>query len=42
MKRRTFAAVSLVSSALLLVAAASWIRSHWVYDQVAFGNFADG
>ena len=42
MKRRTFAAVSLVSSALLLVAAASWIRSYWVYDQVAFGDFADG
>lgn len=42
MKRRTFAAVSCVSSVLLLVTAASWLRSYCVYDQVAFGTFADG
>ena len=39
MRQRTFAALSSVSCLFLLVATASWIRSYWVYDQVAFGSF---
>jgi hypothetical protein len=43
MKRRTaIAVVSRVSSVLLLLAAASWMRSYFAYDQVSFGRFADG
>ena len=40
MKRRAFAASSSLSCVLLLLTTASWIRSYWVYDQVAFGSFA--
>jgi hypothetical protein len=42
MKRRLFATVSSVSSALLLLATASWTRSYWVYDEFAFGTFDHG
>ena len=42
MRPRTFAALSSVSCLFLLVASASWVRSYWVYDQVAFGSFPDG
>jgi len=42
-KRRTaIAVVSRVSSVLLLLAAASWMRSYFAYDQIAFGTFAGG
>ena len=42
MKRRSLAAISLVSALFLCAVVASWIRSYWVYDQVAFGAFAHG
>ena len=42
MRRRTFAVVCIVSSAFLLLAATSWIRSYRVYDELAFGTFEHG
>ncbi len=42
MKRRVFAAVSSISLVLLLATTASWIRSYWLYDQVAYGTLAHG
>ena len=37
MKRRLFAVTAVLSLTLAVVVVASWLRSYWVYDQVACG-----
>lgn len=41
MKRRLFTIAAALSCLLAIGAAASWVRSYWVYDQVSCGSVSD-